>query len=57
MRASFPRKRAMTWSALILRSASGLSVMNMRPGVRSRRRSPPVKAIDVSTAGSAIDDR
>ena len=43
----------MTWSALIFRSAGGLSVMNIRP-VFEVPPLPPVKAIDVSTAGSAI---
>ena len=46
-RASLPRKRAMTWSALIFRSAGGLSVTNIRP-VFEVPPLPPVKAIDVS---------
>ena len=32
-RASLPRSRAITWSAEILRSRSGLSATNMKPGV------------------------
>ena len=53
-RASFRRKRAMTWSALSLRSPSGLSVTNIRPVFDVLPPLPPVKAIEVATAGSCI---
>ena len=43
----------MTWSAVILRCASGLSVMKTFPELVVPR-PPPVKAITSATAGSAL---
>ena len=50
MTASLGRNRPMTWSALTLRSASGLRVTNIRPLLYAVL--PPAKAMTVFTAGS-----
>ena len=47
--ASLGRRRAITWSAEILRSLSGFSVANTKPELVEK---PPVKPTTVSTAGS-----
>ena len=49
--ASLPRSRAITWSAVSLRSAIGFSATNIIPELRC---APPVKPTTFSTAGSPL---